>query len=381
MKFLYTLLFSFLLIPFLTAQLTTTFDSFNGNQGFLGFGVANEVIGQEDYIMDLSGTGNPTGTLADLETFFFVGGVNIPSGEITFSFFDNSGAFANSFTVALPQAGDINWTITIGGGFLIPTEGIVQAFIDPASGVQGRWFLVDEVLTTGAIGSSPDNPFNLGPTPDGNPAVFTMRLDITGDPISEDDCPVTRREDGDILNNDEIDSDTYTAQDSILSIGTVPSPNVVTFEAGEIIILEEGFEALNGSTFTARIQACVPSFTGGQGEAIVTAEAGEAVTATPFVTGVEGRSNAVAIEDKVSIYPNPFSEQTMVEVQLATQSDLQVELYDLSGSKVSTITAQRDVMAGTHQFTVDADQLEGGMYLLMIRTDDGIQTRKLSLVK
>ncbi|MEM1325502.1 MAG: T9SS type A sorting domain-containing protein [Bacteroidota bacterium] len=379
MKFLYTLIFSVLLIPLLTGQITTTFDSFDGNAGFLSIAAANDVIGQEDYIMDLSGTGNPTGTLAVLDTFVFVGGVDFPGGELSFSFFDNSGNFADGFTLALPQAGNFIWTITVGGGFTIPTEGIVQASIDPNSGVQGQWFLVEENLVTGFIGSSPGNPFGLGTSADGNPLVFTMRMDILGDPISEDTCPSLLAVDGDILMNDEIESDTYTAADTITSTGTVPSPNVVTFEAGEIIILQEGFEALNGSTFTARIQTCVSSFGGGQGEGIITAVSGERVDATPLT--IEGRSSTVIVENEVDVFPNPFSEQTTVQVELAAESDLQVELYDLSGKRVSTIASQRNTAAGMHQFILNAAHLEGGMYLLMIQTDEGIQTRKLSLIK
>ncbi|MEM9885005.1 MAG: T9SS type A sorting domain-containing protein [Bacteroidota bacterium] len=388
MKFLYTLIFSAVLVPLLTAQTTLTFDSFvDGNSPFFSFPDTSGVVGQEDYIMDISGTGNPTGTTAVLGEFQFVGGTNFPNSEVAFDFFDADGFFVSGFTLTLTNSGIFVYNIPIGGGFIINTSGFVQMTVDPngTTGAEGQWFIRDEVSNPIAVGSSPDDPFDLGNTPNGGPGVFAFKLIIEGDPISDDTCPLT-----DEIDDNPIASGTYNAENTITSSGTVPSPNVVIFEAGQSITLEQGFVAENGSTFTARIQTCTPTRPSGESirREITVTENGAAVTAIPMGIGnrpnplaVESRSNALSIENEVSIYPNPFSEQTMVEVHLATESDLQVELYDLAGSKVSTIAAQRNVMAGTHQFTVDATQLEGGMYLLMIRTNDGIQTKKLSLIK
>jgi hypothetical protein len=329
--------------------------------------------------MDISGTGNPSGTLTELSQFTFVGGVDVAGGEAQFDFFDADGFFVSGFIIAFPSAGDNIWNIGAPPAFIIPTSGFVQMTVDPnmSGGVLGRWLIVDESTTTGSIGSSPDDPFGLGNTPSGGPGVFAFRFTITGDPFDDNSCPLTLE-----VDDNPIASDTYTAEQTITSSGTVPSPNVVVFEAGQSITLEQGFEAANGSTFTARIENCASSFSSGSEGAISITSEGR-VFADPFNINneIEARSNALAVGHEVSVYPNPFSEQTMIEVQLATESDLQVELYDLAGSKVRTIASERNTAAGTHQFTVDASHLEGGMYLLMIRTDDEIKTQKLSLIK
>jgi len=183
---------------------------------------------------------------------------------------------------------------------------------------------------------------------------------LCGDEIS-DPCPPTLAENGDPMNNNEIEPDTYKAQNTITSTGVVASPTTVTFEAGQSIILSPDFMAENGSTFTARIQACMPAADNSVVE--------------------ERNEEVIPVSDEIRVYPNPFSHFTTIEVQLAEQVDLEIELYSLTGKKLKIITTSNQIQAGNYQFSIDASNFDSGIYLLMIRIDDEIQTRKLSLIK
>lgn len=162
------------------------------------------------------------------------------------------------------------------------------------------------------------------------------------------------------INDNLIVGDTYNAQNTITSSGTVLSGTTVTFEAGQSITLLPGFTAENGSTFTARIQSCT--------------------TARPILE--ERSDDKVALkENELTIYPNPFSDFTTVELQLVKENDVQIELYSLTGQKVRTITASNKLTSGIHQFQVDATDLSTGMYIVLLRVGDQLRTQKLSLIK
>ncbi len=81
---------------------------------------------------------------------------------------------------------------------------------------------------------------------------------------------------------------------------------------------------------------------------------------------------------KLSAYPNPFSNTTVIEYTLVNKSNIGVVIYDLLGNAVETIvnTAQAQ---GIYRFNYDAAKLARGMYMLKVNVD-GKSTGKL-LVK
>lgn len=136
--------------PDLAGVLGTAYSNMNAGAGFQAFAPGGGAIGFDDY--DSIATG---GTI-DVQSYRFVGGVNVAGGVMFFEFFDNSSAFVDSFGVALPQAGNFIWTITINtfpGGVVVPDAGIHQVVTDdlgqfgPAA--LGQWFLSDANPTVG----------------------------------------------------------------------------------------------------------------------------------------------------------------------------------------------------------------------------------------
>lgn len=77
-------------------------------------------------------------------------------------------------------------------------------------------------------------------------------------------------------------------------------------------------------------------------------------------------------------YPNPFSNNSEVLIWLSSSSDVTVEITDLSGKVISTVT-YGEMMAGNHYLTLNADGLSAGIYFYTIKTATHSVTRKMSV--
>lgn len=76
-------------------------------------------------------------------------------------------------------------------------------------------------------------------------------------------------------------------------------------------------------------------------------------------------------------FPNPFSNALTVEVELATASLVSVDLYGSNGQLIHNQAAS-PLQAGIHKFEIlTENNLPGGMYLLKIRTEDGVQVLRV----
>lgn len=68
-------------------------------------------------------------------------------------------------------------------------------------------------------------------------------------------------------------------------------------------------------------------------------------------------------------FPNPFNQTTSINVSLATNSTVQITLYNAVGQIVSKpITDNFSV--GSHVLTINADDLEAGVYTYVVTIDD-----------
>jgi hypothetical protein len=79
-------------------------------------------------------------------------------------------------------------------------------------------------------------------------------------------------------------------------------------------------------------------------------------------------------------YPNPFNPTTTMKLVMPVAGDMQVEVYNLLGQVVATLTSgYRDV--GTYNLTWDATDVSSGMYFVKAQADGFTKTQKLMLVK
>ncbi|TVQ75280.1 MAG: T9SS C-terminal target domain-containing protein, partial [Balneolaceae bacterium] len=79
-------------------------------------------------------------------------------------------------------------------------------------------------------------------------------------------------------------------------------------------------------------------------------------------------------------YPNPFNPATTISFTLAHPAAVTVEIFDLTGRKITRL-ADGDRPAGRHQVTWDAADAASGIYLLKIRAGDWQEARKMTVVK
>lgn len=84
-------------------------------------------------------------------------------------------------------------------------------------------------------------------------------------------------------------------------------------------------------------------------------------------------------------HPNPFNPETSIEFSLAAPGRIQVLVFDVSGRRVATLVDER-LPAGPHtaRWLGRDDRgrpVNSGVYFVQLRSPEGVQTRKMMLVK
>ena len=84
-------------------------------------------------------------------------------------------------------------------------------------------------------------------------------------------------------------------------------------------------------------------------------------------------------------YPNPFNPSTKISFSLPQQANVQLEVFNLLGQKITTLVNQK-MNAGKHTIDFNASDLAGGVYLYSLKAQDnnGVVTsitKKMTLIK
>lgn len=92
---------------------------------------------------------------------------------------------------------------------------------------------------------------------------------------------------------------------------------------------------------------------------------------------------ATGAEGYLRIAPNPFHEQTNIQLQLEKRAKVTMEVFTLHGQRVTTIRSG-NMEAGPHQISWQAigqaqDRLAPGIYLLRVQVGDRVRVRRLSI--
>jgi hypothetical protein len=90
-----------------------------------------------------------------------------------------------------------------------------------------------------------------------------------------------------------------------------------------------------------------------------------------------GNSSATVGE----VSPNPVVDQstTTLSVELGSAGSVEVRVYDMSGTEVSSISEYRS--AGTHALSIPTAGLTSGVYRVVVTADGVNQTRTMSVVQ
>lgn len=79
-------------------------------------------------------------------------------------------------------------------------------------------------------------------------------------------------------------------------------------------------------------------------------------------------------------YPNPFNPVTQITYSLAKTEKVSLKVYDITGRLVSTLVNELKT-AGSYTQSFDASGLSSGIYFYRLSSSEGIQTRKMTLIK
>lgn len=95
------------------------------------------------------------------------------------------------------------------------------------------------------------------------------------------------------------------------------------------------------------------------------------------MTGVDEQETSL---QNVSLFPNPVNDHLNVQFNLSKNSEVEIEIHDLTGKKLLSIN-EGNLPAGSHRFILDSFLPADGMYFCTIRTEYGSVVKKFSVVK
>ncbi len=106
----------------------------------------------------------------------------------------------------------------------------------------------------------------------------------------------------------------------------------------------------------------------------------ETINFTTKTTTSVNDANSPVSYNLISAYPNPFNPTTTIEYQLKQSSRVSIKIYDVIGNLVTTLI-NKEVNAGVHKTSFNANNLPSGVYFSRIITNSETKTIKLLLTK
>ena len=94
------------------------------------------------------------------------------------------------------------------------------------------------------------------------------------------------------------------------------------------------------------------------------------------VTVVTGIPAIDALVSNYLVYPNPFDQSTKLSMELKKETAVNITLNNMLGQTLQTL-CNTNLAAGLHAFTIDASELNSGIYFLTITTAAGKISKKI----
>ena len=97
---------------------------------------------------------------------------------------------------------------------------------------------------------------------------------------------------------------------------------------------------------------------------------------TPNASGIATSPLAISF---VSCFPNPANENTTLKFSLANNSDVSIQIFDMTGKLVKIISDKEQMMSGDYSVNISTSELPDGIYFISISTVDGNISKKITV--
>ena len=77
-----------------------------------------------------------------------------------------------------------------------------------------------------------------------------------------------------------------------------------------------------------------------------------------------------------ALYPNPFNNELNISVNLSSDSNVSISLFDIRGREIKRIIKEKE-LSGAHTYRITTESVPDGIYLLKIISNSKIQTQKI----
>jgi hypothetical protein len=170
-----------------------------------------------------------------------------------------------------------------------------------------------------------------------------------------------------------------TSQENIPEDWTI---KLVNNSSGAIIDLRATDSFTHTVTSPLKVSSAKKRMT--NGSPIVTEAAGSGSDYTLIIeretiTSIEPNIHPVAFTLEQN-FPNPFNPTTMIRFDVAINSDITLQVVDMTGRVVETLVSEVK-NPGSYTVSWNASGKASGMYLLRMQTNNGIFTKKMTLIK
>ncbi|MCX6244336.1 MAG: C25 family cysteine peptidase [Bacteroidetes bacterium] len=83
----------------------------------------------------------------------------------------------------------------------------------------------------------------------------------------------------------------------------------------------------------------------------------------------------------IALYPNPSHGMVQVDYSIPETSVVTLQILDATGQQVAGVHSWKAEAGVSHRYTVDVSSLPAGIYYCRFSTDNGIQTKKLVIIR
>jgi hypothetical protein len=100
-----------------------------------------------------------------------------------------------------------------------------------------------------------------------------------------------------------------------------------------------------------------------------------------LVTGIVNVNNLTPKKYSLSQnYPNPFNPSTLIKFSILNNENVKLKVYDLLGKEITTLV-NNHLTTGTYDVNFDGSNLNSGVYVYRIETDNFTDSKKMILIK